>query len=102
MGSSRLPGKVLMNLDKANSMLYYVIKQLQNCKSLNKIILATTISEDDEKIVKFSKDMGIDYFRGNVRDVLDRYYKCAKKFSIQIKIFVILLIFSKHLKKVKL
>ncbi len=83
MGSSRLPGKVLMNLDKANSMLYYVIKQLQNCKSLNKIILATTISEDDEKIVKFSKDMGIDYFRGSVKDVLDRYYKCAKKFSVQ-------------------
>ena len=32
MGSTRLPGKVLMELDEKNNVLYYVIKQLQHCK----------------------------------------------------------------------
>ena len=48
MGSSRLPGKVLMKLDKVNPMLYYVISQLQYCKLLDKIIVATSNLDEDK------------------------------------------------------
>jgi len=82
MGSSRLPGKVLMNVDESNPILFYVIKQLQFCKLLDKIIIATSNLEEDNKIENFSKKLGISVFRGNSNDVLDRYYQCAKKFSI--------------------
>ena len=82
MGSSRLPGKVLMKLDKVNPMLYYVISQLQYCKLLDKIIVATSNLDEDKKIVKFTQHLGIDYFRGDSLDVLDRYYKCAKQFKL--------------------
>jgi len=82
LGSSRLPGKVLMEIDGKNSILYYVIKQLQQCTLLNEIIIATSILKEDDKIAEFVKKMGIPCFRGNSHDVLDRYYQCAKKFNL--------------------
>jgi spore coat polysaccharide biosynthesis protein SpsF len=82
MGSTRLPGKVLMELDEKNTVLYYVIKQLQNCKFLDKIIVATTTQNEDNKIESFTNNAEITCFRGDSKDVLDRYYQCAKKFKL--------------------
>ena len=84
MGSTRLPGKVMLNVENDKTVLHFVIKQLQNCKLVDKIIIATTTLEDDNKIANFSKDSGIDCFRGSSHNVLDRYYQCAKKFSFSI------------------
>ena len=82
LGSTRLPGKVLMNIDDNNPLLYYVVKQLQYSKLLDNIIIATTTLEEDNKIVEFSHKIGIDCFRGSSKDVLDRYYQCAREFSL--------------------
>lgn len=82
MGSTRLPGKVLMNADEKNPILYHVITQLQNCKFLDKIVIATTELKEDDKIEEFVASMNIDCFRGSPTNVLDRYYKCALKFSL--------------------
>ena len=82
MGSTRLPGKVMMNVENQKPVLYFVINQLQECKLIDKIIVATTTNEEDNQIVNYSKNLGIDYFRGSSKDVLDRYYQCAKKYSI--------------------
>jgi spore coat polysaccharide biosynthesis protein SpsF len=81
MGSTRLPGKVMMKVDDENPVLYYVISQLQNSSLLDKIVVATTDLEQDKQIEKFTLDLGIECFRGSSDDVLDRYYKCAQKFS---------------------
>ena len=82
MGSTRLPGKAMLYVENDKTVLYFVIKQLQNCKLIDKIIVATTTLEDDNKIADFSKDLGIDCFRGSSNNVLDRYYQCAKKYSV--------------------
>jgi|TARA_B100001971_G_C18054802_1_gene464700 spore coat polysaccharide biosynthesis protein SpsF len=82
MGSTRLPGKVLMLLDKKHTTLDYIINQLKHSKLLGKIIIATTNLEEDNVIVDFAKKNKIAYFRGDSDDVLDRYYKCAEKFSL--------------------
>ena len=82
VGSTRLPGKVLMNIDDNNPLLYYVVKQLQYAKRIDTIIIATTTLEEDNKIVEFSHKIGINCFRGSPKDVLDRYYQCAKEFSL--------------------
>jgi spore coat polysaccharide biosynthesis protein SpsF len=82
MGSSRLPGKVMINLDKKNPLLYYVISQVKFCKKIEKIIVATTINDIDNKIVEYCNNLGISTFRGSEYDVLDRFYNCAKKFGI--------------------
>ena len=82
MGSTRLPGKAMLSVENDKTVLHFVIKQLQNCKLIDKIIVATTTLEDDNKIANFSKDLAIDCFRGSSDNVLDRYYQCAKEYSV--------------------
>ena len=82
MGSSRLPGKTLMKLNKYRTTLDFVINQLSFSALLDKIVIATTNLEQDDIIEKNAKTLGIDCFRGSSDDVLDRYYHCAKKFQI--------------------
>ena len=82
MGSSRLPGKVLMDVTEKKPVLHYVISQLKHCKSIEKIIVATTTLSEDDKIVQFCIDNDINYFRGDAKNVLERHYRCAEKFSL--------------------
>ena len=67
MGSTRLPGKAMMSVQNQKPVLYFVIKQLQECKLIDKIIVATTTNEEDDQIVNYSKNMGIDHFRAPCR-----------------------------------
>jgi spore coat polysaccharide biosynthesis protein SpsF (cytidylyltransferase family) len=57
-----------------------VLKQLQSSTLLEKIVVATTILDEDDAIDDYAKFMGVDVFRGDANDVLDRYFECAKKF----------------------
>ena len=82
MGSSRLPGKVLMKLNENCSTLDFVLNQLSFSTLIDKIIIATTNLVQDDIIEQTAKNLGIECFRGNSDDVLDRYYNCAKKFQI--------------------
>ena len=82
MGSSRLPGKVMMKADEKNLMIDYTINQLNNCKNHNKIIIATSNLQRDDVIAQHCKNLDEDVYRGDEQDVLDRHYKCAKKFSL--------------------
>ena len=82
MGSTRLPGKVLKNVEENKTVLDFVIKQLKESKLIDKIVVATTDLEEDNKIMDYSKEIGIEYFRGDPKNVLKRHYECAKKFSM--------------------
>ena len=81
MSSIRLPGKVMMKVENENTMLDCVINQLQSSKEIKNIVIATTDQKEDDVIVEFVKRRAIKYFRGSKKDVLDRYYQCAKKFK---------------------
>lgn len=83
MSSSRLPGKVMMKIDSKHPVLYYVITQLQFCNNLDEIVVATSTREEDDIIVDYVNNLGISCFRGSLKDVLDRYYQCAKEFSVK-------------------
>ena len=72
----------MMDVEKDKPVLYYVINQLQFCKLIDKLIVATTTLDEDDKIVKYCNELGVDSYRGSEQNVLDRYYQCAKKFSI--------------------
>jgi spore coat polysaccharide biosynthesis protein SpsF (cytidylyltransferase family) len=84
MGSTRLPGKIMMLVDDQIPVIGYVIKQLKQSKLCDHIIIATTTQKEDEEVVDFAKKNTISYFRGSVEDCLDRYYQCAKSFSSSI------------------
>jgi len=84
MGSIRLPGKIMENVDGKNPLLYYVINQIQSSELIDKIVIATTTLQEDNVIVDYVKKLNIEFFRGSEKNVLDRYYQCAKKFSFPI------------------
>jgi len=81
MGSSRLPGKVMMKIDGEHSIMSSVITQLKYCKFLDKIVVATTNLQEDNCIEQSVLNLGIPCFRGSSLDVLDRFYYCAQKFN---------------------
>ena len=83
MGSTRLPGKVLKNVGE-KPLLLYMIERVRKSKKLDKVIVATSILEKDNVIEDFCKENNIDYFRGSESDVLQRYYECAKSYSLDI------------------
>ena len=84
MGSSRLPGKVMMEIDSKHTILDFMINQLEYSKLVDRIIIATSKKAEDDIIETFCKKNTIDCFRGSENDVLDRYYQCAKKFSSKV------------------
>jgi len=81
MGSSRLPGKVLMNLC-GKSVLLHIIERLKSLKGEYKRIIITSVKKDDNVIEDFCKENSILFFRGSENDVLDRYYQAAKLFEL--------------------
>jgi spore coat polysaccharide biosynthesis protein SpsF len=82
MGSSRLPGKVLMKIDNFNTLITSTVNQLKSCKLLDDIIIATTTNAEDDEIIQSLKKSKIKSFRGDSTNVLDRFYQCAKSNSI--------------------
>jgi spore coat polysaccharide biosynthesis protein SpsF len=81
IGSTRLPGKVLMKLNE-DTVLSLLLKQLKHSKFLTEKIIATTNNPKDDIIEKFAISNNIKLFRGDSDNVLDRYYQCAKNFSL--------------------
>ena len=80
MGSSRLPGKVLMNLcDKP--VLWHIVNRIQKSWYINSIIIATSINREDDAIEQFAVKNNINVYRGNQTNVLERFYKCAKQYN---------------------
>jgi spore coat polysaccharide biosynthesis protein SpsF len=82
--SKRLPKKILKILDDKKNVLEYVINQVKNSTKIDKIVIATTEKIDDDIIMNISKSNNCDYFRGSEKDVLDRYFNCAKKFNFDV------------------
>lgn len=87
MGSSRLPGKVLMDIS-GKPMLWHVIDRVKKSKKIDNIIVATTTKSEEHPILELSKDMGVETFIGSEDDVLDRYYNAAKEYKADIIIRV--------------
>ena len=77
MSSSRLPGKVLMPLVN-KPVLAHVVERLSYCKMVEKIVVATTDEDSDDPVADYCANNNIDYYRGSLEDVLDRYYQVAK------------------------
>ena len=80
MGSSRLPKKVLIDIEGTPS-LKFMIDRVKKSQLIDKIIVATTTDKKDDEIVKFCRENDIFYHRGSENDVLDRYYQSAKKYN---------------------
>lgn len=81
MGSSRLPGKVLLDLC-GKSVLEHVISRVGHSKKIDKIVVATSVDQKNDAIRDFCSLNNFDCFSGSEDDVLDRYYKAALAFGV--------------------
>jgi spore coat polysaccharide biosynthesis protein SpsF len=77
MTSSRLPGKVLMDLG-GRPLLEQMLDRLQRAATLDEIVLATTVNASDDPVVELARAKGIGHFRGSEDDVLSRYIGAAR------------------------
>ncbi len=76
MGSTRLPGKVLMDLG-GETVLGRVVHRLRRATLVDEIVVATTNSAADDAITRECEWLDVVSFRGSENDVLDRYYQAA-------------------------
>lgn len=79
-GSTRLPGKVLLDL-QGKTVLEHVIDRVKMSRHINKIVVATTIRTEDLEIVKLCANIGTNVYCGSEDDVLDRYYQASRLFE---------------------
>jgi len=83
MGSTRLPGKVMMNL-AGSPMLQRCVNRVNRSKMVNKTVIATTDNKEDDIIEQFCISNNWFYYRGSVHDLLDRYYQSAVKHNADV------------------
>lgn len=83
MGSTRLPGKVMLDLC-GKTVLERVVERVRKVKNIDEIVIATTTKKDDDIIVNKALKCNVKIFRGSEDDVLSRYYFAAKKYNADV------------------
>lgn len=78
-GSTRFPNKVFALID-GKPLLWHVVNRLKYATKIDDIILATTVSEKDDKIEEWCKENNVHCFRGSEENVLNRYYSASEAF----------------------
>jgi spore coat polysaccharide biosynthesis protein SpsF len=77
MGSTRMPGKVLMPL-AGKPVLWHIIHRLRKCITVDVIAIATSDLPIDDSLEAFAQAEGIECVRGSEDNVLQRYAKAAE------------------------
>jgi spore coat polysaccharide biosynthesis protein SpsF len=83
--SERLPGKALLKLPFGGefSILEHICRRLKTANGVDEIIVATSNEKSDDAIAEEAKKIGINCFRGDKANVLDRFYKAAVSSKLQ-------------------
>lgn len=76
MGSTRLPGKILKKFYGNDTLLETLLNNLH--KVGVKVIVATSVNENNDELENFLKDKGELVYRGSENDVLDRFIRAAE------------------------
>lgn len=76
MGSTRLPGKVMLPLG-GEPVLARTVRRTQRASRLNEVVVATTTARMDDVIAELCRDRHWSCERGSEDDLLDRYHSAA-------------------------
>lgn len=85
--AKRLPNKVMLDIN-GKPLTYQLINRLRLAKSVDTIILSTSVHKDDQVLVQVAKEAKIPWFCGHEEDKLDRYYHTALKFGLDAMVIV--------------
>jgi spore coat polysaccharide biosynthesis protein SpsF len=78
MGSSRLPGKVLLDI-AGKPMLARVMERTRRSALVDEVVVATSTEASDDPIEGYCLEHGYPCLRGSQFDVLDRFFQVASK-----------------------
>jgi spore coat polysaccharide biosynthesis protein SpsF len=83
MGSSRLPGKVLLPL-AGQPLLVRMVQRVQRAHLAGTVVVATTSDPADDAIAELCTAHGLACFRGDALDLLDRHYQAARHYEADV------------------
>ncbi|MBP3889433.1 MAG: glycosyltransferase family protein [Cellulosilyticum sp.] len=87
MGSERLPGKVMKKI-LGQPMITYTLDRIRKSKYVNEVVLATSTECSEEPMVAYLEENQYNIFRGNEKNVLERYVEASKAYNADIIIRV--------------
>lgn len=79
MTSSRLPGKVMMEVN-GKPMIYWQVKRILEAKSVDKLIVATSVDPSDDVLADFFEAISVEVYRGSLSNVLSRFNDISDNF----------------------
>ncbi len=79
MSSRRLPGKILMDI-AGSPLLAHVIRRAEAAEIFDTVVFATSTDPADDPVAAYCATNGYACFRGDLNDVLERYYQAAKAY----------------------
>ena len=79
MSSRRLPGKVLMDIN-GKPMIYWQLQRIYQAKSVEKVIVATSVDATDDPLVDFLMSVKAEYVRGSLDNVKERFDSVIDQF----------------------
>lgn len=76
MGSTRLPGKSMMDVAGA-PLVGRILERVKRCIRLDNIVLAIPDTEKDAVLKQLGERYGVKVFAGSENDLVERYYQAA-------------------------
>ncbi len=83
MGSTRLPGKVLLDLAGA-PLIVRMVERVARMRTSARTVVAITTESQDDGLVEVCRAAGIEVFRGHPLDLLDRHYQAALEYDADV------------------
>lgn len=85
MGSKRLPGKVLMDINGVPA-LTRLVRRLRRCRRLDDIVVATTVAPADDAIATWAGSQSVACYRGSEEDVLQRVVEAQQHLASEVTV----------------
>ncbi len=76
MGSTRLPGKSMMDLAGA-PLVGRILERVKRCQRIDEIVLAIPDTPKDSVLGDLGRNYGVTVFAGSENDLVERYYQAA-------------------------
>lgn len=87
MGSTRLPGKVMLSLG-CTPIIQHVTRRVSSCELVDEVVVATTDKRRDDIVDGYAQREGADVFRGDESDVLGRVFQAAESHGAKLVVRV--------------
>lgn len=83
MSSSRLPGKVLLQVC-GKPLLQHQIERVRRCAAIDQLIVATSSDSSDDLIEILGRSIQVPVYRGSREDVLDRFVSASRPYRCEL------------------